>query len=94
MMKEPPIIIEDVLNGKYRFVEGQPVRRSYVDMETMKESKTIEFSDRVVEYMKNQLEETLLELENLDIEITSKCPSAFYCAKRNIIEILEILECD
>ena len=94
MMKEPPIIIEDVLNGKYRFVEGLPVRRSYVDMETMKESKTIEFSDRVVEYMKNQLKETLLELENLDIEITSKCPSAFYCAKRNIIEILEILECD
>lgn len=94
MMKEPPIIIEDVLNGKYRFVEGQPVRRSYVDMETMKESKTIEFSDRVVEYMKNQLKETLLELENLDVEITSKCPSAFYCAKRNIIEILEILECD
>ena len=93
-MKEPPIRIEDVLNGKYRFVEGQPVRRSYVDMETMKESKTIEFSDRVVEYMKNQLKETLLELENLDIEITSKCPSAFYCAKRNIIEILEILECD
>lgn len=94
MMKEPPIRIEEVLNGKYRFVEGQPVRRSYVDMETMKESKTIEFSDRVVEYMKNQLKETLLELENLDVEITSKCPSTFYCAKRNIIEILEILECD
>lgn len=54
-MKEPPIRIEEVLNGKYRFVEGLPVRRSYVDMETMKESKTIEFSDRVVEYMKNQL---------------------------------------
>lgn len=35
MMKEPPIRIEDVLNGKYRFVEGQPIRRSYVDMENM-----------------------------------------------------------
>ena len=35
MMKEPPIRIEDVLNGKYRFVEGQPVRRSYVDMENI-----------------------------------------------------------
>ena len=58
----------------------------------MKKSKTIEFSDRVVEYIKNQLEETLLELENLDVEITSKSPSTFYCAKRNIIEILEILE--
>lgn len=58
----------------------------------MKKSKTIEFSDRVVEYIKNQLKETLLELENLDVEITSKCPSTFYCAKRNIIEILEILE--
>ena len=58
----------------------------------MEQSKTIEFSDRVVEYMKNQLEETLLELENLDVEITSKCPSTFYCAKRNIVEILEILE--
>lgn len=58
----------------------------------MKKSKTIEFSDRIVEYMKNQLEETLLELENLDVEITSKRPSTFYCAKRNIIEILEILE--
>lgn len=34
-MKEPPIRIEDVLNGKYRFVEGQPVRRSYVDMENI-----------------------------------------------------------
>ena len=93
-MNEPPMRIEDVFNGKYRFVEGQPVRRSYVDMETMKESKTIEFSDRVVEYMKNQLKETLLELENLDVEITSKCPSALYCAKRNIIKILAILECD
>ena len=93
-MEELLIRIEDVLNGKYRFVEGQPVMRSYVNMETMKESKTIEFSDRVVEYMKNQLEETLLELENLDIEITSKCPSTFYCAKRNIIEVLELLECD
>lgn len=62
------------------------------DEHLMKKSKTIEFSDRVVEYIKNQLEETLLELENLDVEITSKCPSAFYCAKRNIIEILEILE--
>ena len=60
----------------------------------MKKSKTIEFPDRVVEYMKNQLKETLLELENLDVEITSKCPSTFYCAKRNIIEILEILECE
>lgn len=32
-MDELLIRIEDVLNGKYRFVEGQPVRRSYVDME-------------------------------------------------------------
>ena len=93
-MKEPPIRIEEVLNGKCRFVEGRPVRISYVDMETMKESKTIEFSDRIVEYMKNQLEETLLELENLDVEITSKCPSTFYCAKSNIIEVLELLECN
>ena len=31
MMEEPLIRIEDVLNGKYRFVEGHPVRRSYVD---------------------------------------------------------------
>ena len=35
MMKESPIRIEDVLNGKYRFVEGQPVRRSYFDMENI-----------------------------------------------------------
>ena len=34
-MKELPIRIEDVLNGKYRFVEGQPVRRSYFDMENI-----------------------------------------------------------
>ena len=39
MMKEPPIRIEDVLNGKYRFVEGQPVRRSYVDMENIEGNK-------------------------------------------------------
>lgn len=31
MIEEPLIRIEDVLNGKYRFVEGHPVRRSYVD---------------------------------------------------------------
>lgn len=61
-------------------------------MDFLKQTKTIEFPDRVVEYMKNQLKETLLELENLDVEITSKCPSTFYCAKRNIIEVLEILE--
>lgn len=61
-------------------------------MDFLKQTKTIEFPDRVVEYIKNQLEETLLELENLDVEITSKCPSSFYCAKSNIIEILEILE--
>ena len=35
MMEEPPIRIEDILNGKYRYVEGQPVRRSYVDMENI-----------------------------------------------------------
>lgn len=34
-MKEPLIRIEDVLNGKYRYVEGRPVRRSYVDMENI-----------------------------------------------------------
>ena len=27
------ITVEDLLNGKYRYVEGRPVRRSYVDME-------------------------------------------------------------
>ena len=32
-MEEPLIGVEDVLNGKYRYVEGQPVRRSYVDVE-------------------------------------------------------------
>ena len=32
-MEEPLIRVEDVLNGKYRYVEGQPVRRSHVDME-------------------------------------------------------------
>ena len=32
-MEEPLIKVEDVLNGKYRYVEGQPVRRSHVDME-------------------------------------------------------------
>lgn len=33
MIEEPLIRVEDVLNGKYRYVEGQPVRRSYVDTE-------------------------------------------------------------
>ena len=61
-------------------------------MDFLKQTKRIEFPDRVVEYMKNQLEETLLELENIDEEITSKCPSTFYCVKRNIIEVLEMLE--
>lgn len=48
MMKEPPIRIEDVLNGKYRFVEGQPVRRSYVDMENIGiENMKYKVGDRV-----------------------------------------------
>ena len=29
------ITVEDLLNGKYRYVEGQPVRISYVDMENI-----------------------------------------------------------
>ena len=29
------ITVEDLLNGKYRYVEGQPVRRSYFDMENI-----------------------------------------------------------
>lgn len=27
------ITVEDLLNGKYRYVEGRPVRRSYIDIE-------------------------------------------------------------
>lgn len=26
-VKEPDITVEDILNGKYRFVDGHPVRR-------------------------------------------------------------------
>lgn len=57
-MKEPLIGIEDVLNGKYRYVEGQPVRRSYVDMEkigieNMKKSEISTMANTFVEKFRN-----------------------------------------
>lgn len=61
-------------------------------MDFLKQTKTIEFPDRVVQYMKEQLTEALIDLENIDEEITTKCSSNIYCAKSNIREILEILE--
>ena len=61
-------------------------------MDFLKQTKTIEFPDRVVQYMKEQLTEALIDLENIDEEITTKCSSNIYCEKSNIREILEILE--
>ena len=56
-MEEPLIRVEDVLNGKYRYVEGQPVRRSYVDKDMKTESKCIKVKD-LKEYIKDIPDET------------------------------------
>ena len=51
-------------------------------------NKTIEFPYSVIQYMRDVLSETLIELDHLDIKDTS----GIYCCKSNIYDILEILD--
>ena len=60
MMEEPPIRIEDVLNGKYRYVEGKLVRRSYVDMESIGNK---EYAQNVVDNHLSKIDERTEKLK-------------------------------
>lgn len=88
-MEELLIRIEDVLNGKYRFVEGRPVRRSYVDMEI----ENVTQLATIVETARGYLTEAISELDVIDVSHMSMLEkSSLYCAKMNIKDALNLLE--
>ena len=88
-MDELLIRIEDVLNGKYRFVEGQPVKRSYVDMEIENMTRLA----TIVETARGYLAEAISDLDVIDVSHMSMLEkSSLYCAKMNIKDALNLLE--
>lgn len=89
MIEEPPIRVEDVLNGKYRYVEGQPVKRSYVNMEIENMTRLA----TIVETARGYLVEAISDLNVIDVSHMSDLEkSSLYCAKENIKDALNLLE--